>query len=50
MFFDMGIFDALYIDGTGVSAADLAEKKLQVDEKLINKLLNLRLSNIRVTQ
>jgi hypothetical protein len=49
MLFDMDVFDALLIDGTGVSAADLAEKKLQVDEKLINKLLNLRLSYIRVT-
>jgi plasmid maintenance system antidote protein VapI len=48
MLFDMGVFDALLIDGTGVSAADLVEK-LQVDEKLISKLLNLRLSYIRVT-
>jgi hypothetical protein len=39
----MGVSDTLLIDGRGVSAGDLVEK-LQVDGKLISKLLNLRLS------
>jgi hypothetical protein len=38
----MSIFDALPVDGTAMSVAALTEK-LQVDEELINKLLNLQL-------
>jgi len=45
---DMGVFDALPIDGMGMSAAALAEK-LQADEELISKLLNLDSRNVQVT-